>query len=128
MNTPSQPRSPRRIFGAFRNSTAGWLLERATAIMLAPLTVWFVVTLIAHTGNDYPALIAWLRSPFNAGMMTLMLIVLFWHTALGLGVVIKDYVHAINQRTTILIAMRVICMALTAVGIVAVVFITFLAA
>lgn len=125
MPIPSQSRSTRRVFGAMRSSTTGWLLERATAIVLVPLTVWFVAALIAHAGSDHAALITWLRSPFNAGMMALLLIVLFWHTALGLGVVIKDYVHDIKQRRIVLIAMRLACLALSLVGIVAVAQIAF---
>ena len=66
-------------------------------------------------------LTAWLRSPLNAVLMALLLIVLFWHTAMGLGVVIKDYVHAIHQRTVTLIAMRVTCLAFAVAGIAAIV-------
>lgn len=125
MTIPSRSRSTRSVFGAVRSSTTGWLLERATSIVLVPLTVWFVAALIARAGSDHAALITWLRSPLNAGMMALLLIVLFWHTALGLGVVIKDYVHDINQRRIVLIAMRLACLALTLVGIVAVAQIAF---
>ncbi|MEO8743100.1 MAG: succinate dehydrogenase, hydrophobic membrane anchor protein [Lysobacteraceae bacterium] len=116
-----------RVFGggALRKGARGWLLERATAMALVPLTVWFVAALIAHTGSDHAALIAWLRSPLNALLMTLLLIVMFWHTALGLGVVIKDYVHAIHQQTLALIAMRAVCLICAMVGIVAVVRIAF---
>ncbi|MEO6967134.1 MAG: succinate dehydrogenase, hydrophobic membrane anchor protein [Rhodanobacteraceae bacterium] len=111
--------------GSVRKGAGNWLLERATAIALIPLTVWFVAALIAHTGSDYAALIAWLRKPFVAISMVLLLIALFWHTALGLGVVIKDYVHAINQRTVTLIAMRLVCFGLTAAGVVTVLGILF---
>ncbi len=99
---------------------ASWLIERATAIVLVPLTVWFVAALIASTGSDYPALIAWLHAPLNAVLMVLLLIGLFWHTALGLGVVIEDYVHAIHHRTITLIVMRSVCLVFAVVGIVAV--------
>lgn len=116
-----------RVFGIgpLRNGAGGWLLERATAVVLVPLTVWFVASLIAHTGSDHAALIAWLRSPLNAILMALLLIILFWHTALGLGVVIKDYVHAVRWRTATLIAMRVICLAFAVVGIGAVLKVAF---
>lgn len=99
------------------------MLERATAVVLIPLTVWFVASLIAHTGSDHAALIAWLHSPLNAVLMVLLLAVLFWHTALGLGVVIKDYVHANHLRTVALIAMRIGCLVFTVAGIAAVLYI-----
>ncbi len=111
--------------GAVRRSVATWWLERATAIVLVPLTLWFVAALIAHTGSDHAALIAWLRAPLNALLMVLLLIVLFWHTALGLGVVIKDYVHAMGRQKSTLIAMRFTCLLFSVAGIVAVLRIAF---
>ncbi len=120
MNKPRLSSTRAFGLGAVRNGSGGWLLQRATAIVLVPLTVWFVASLIAHTGSNHAALIAWLRSPLNAVLMALLLIVLFCHTALGLGVVIKDYVHTIHQRTISLIAMRVVCLAFTVIGIAAV--------
>lgn len=120
MNTP-RSRST-RVFGlgALRNGAGDWLLERATAVVLVPLTVWFAASLIAHSGSNHSALIAWLHSPLNAVLMALLLIALFWHTALGLGVVIKDYVHVIHQRIISLIVMRVVCLVFAVVGIAAV--------
>lgn len=127
MNTSRTRLRSTRAFGlgAPRKGAGGWLLERATAIALVPLTVWFVAALIAHTGSDHAALIAWLRSPLNVVLMVLLLIAMFWHTALGLQVVIEDYVHAIHPRTVTLIAMRVVCLVLAVVGIVAVLRIAF---
>lgn len=120
---------PRRTYvvnpGRLRNGVVSWLLQRATAVVLVPLTVWFVASLIAHTGSDHAALITWLHSPLNAVLMTLLLVVLFWHTALGLGIVIKDYVHVIAQRAVALIAMRAVCLICAAAGIVAVFCIVF---
>ncbi len=126
MNTTQRRRST-RVFdpSAMKKGAGSWLLERATAIVLAPLAVWFVASLIAHSGNDRDALIAWLRSPLIAVLMVVLLIALFWHTALGLQVVIKDYVHAINQRTVTLVVMRLVCFGLTAAGAVSVLSILF---
>lgn len=111
--------------GRLRNGVVRWLLQRATAVALVPLTVWFVASLIAHTGSDHAALFTWLHAPLNAVLMILLLVVLFWHTALGLGVVIKDYVHTVTQRTVALITMRAVCLICAAAGIFAVVRIVF---
>lgn len=107
--------------GALRKGAGSWLLQRATAIALIPLTIWFSASLIARTGSDHAALIAWLHSPMNSGPMALLLAVLFWHTALGLRVVIKDYVHAVRLNAGALIAMRMTCLLSTAAGIGAIV-------
>lgn len=113
-----------RETGKVRKDTAAWLAERVSAVMLLPLTVWLVAAFIAHTGSDYAMLIAWLRKPITTILMALLLIALFWHTALGLRVVIDDYIHS-GARTPMLILMRLACVALAVAGIFAVLRIAF---
>jgi succinate dehydrogenase / fumarate reductase membrane anchor subunit len=95
-----------------------WWTERITAIALIPLSVWFVASLIAYSGSSYQAFIDWIGSPVTAVLMILLLITLFWHAALGLRVVIEDYVHS-GAKTWVLLATRFVCFALVAAGIVA---------
>jgi succinate dehydrogenase / fumarate reductase membrane anchor subunit len=92
-----------------------WWTERVTAVALIPLTVWFAASLIAHSGGDYETFIGWLASPVTAILMILLLIALFWHTALGLQVVIEDYIHS-GAKVWILLAVRFLCFALALAG------------
>jgi len=64
--------------------------------------------------------IAWLRTPLASVSMILLLIALFYHTALGLKVVIEDYVHS-GAKFLALMAVRLGCFALGLAGMVAVV-------
>ncbi len=80
--------------GSARDGVGPWWAARVSAIALVPLTLWFAAGIIAHAGSDYATFIAWLRSPLAATMMILLLIALFYHVALGLQVVIEDYVHS----------------------------------
>lgn len=126
MNRPSF-RSPlgRAIgLGSAKTGSQHWLAQRVTAIALAPLTLWFVASVIAHAGSDYTAFIAWLRTPFAVGGMILLLIALFHHTALGLRVVIEDYVHS-DARFAAVIAIQLCCYGLAVVGIIATLRIAF---
>lgn len=101
-----------------------WWTERVTAVALVPLTVWFAASLIAHSGSGYEAFIGWLGSPVTAVLMILLLIALFWHTALGLQVVIEDYIHS-GAKIWALLAARFGCFTLATVGIVATLRIAF---
>ena len=74
------------------------------AVALVPLTLWFVASIIAHRGSDYATFIVWLRTPLAAILMILLLIALFYHTALGLQVVIEDYVHSATKFAAVIAA------------------------
>ena len=110
--------------GSAKDGVKQWWLERVTAIALVPLTVWFAASIVVHTGNDYVTLIAWLRTSIVTILMVLLLIALFYHTALGLQVVIEDYIHS-GMKIPALLGMRFGCFALAAAGILAMLRIAF---
>jgi succinate dehydrogenase / fumarate reductase, membrane anchor subunit len=105
--------------GSAKEGAGPWWAERVSAVALVPLTLWLVASIIAHTGSDYATFIAWMRMPLPAILMTLLLIALFYHTALGLQVVIEDYVHSATKFAAV-IAVRLGCCALAGAGIVAI--------
>jgi succinate dehydrogenase / fumarate reductase membrane anchor subunit len=111
-------------FGSAKDGVEHWWMERVSAVALVPLTLWFVASIIAHTGSDYASFIVWLRTPLASILMILLLIALFYHTALGLQVVIEDYVHS-GVKFAALVAVRLGCFALAATGIVAALRIAF---
>lgn len=104
--------------GSARDGVEDWWLERVSAVALIPLTVWFTALIVAHTGDSYAALMAWLRTPIATTLMILFLAALFHHIALGLQVVIEDYVHS-GIKIPLLVAMRLVCFALVVAGILA---------
>ena len=104
--------------GSAKDGVGHWWLQRLTAVALVPLTIWFVASIIAHTASDYERFIAWLSTPLTTTFMTLLLIAMFYHTALGLQVVIEDYVHS-AAKIPLLVAMRLGCSALAVAGIMA---------
>jgi succinate dehydrogenase / fumarate reductase membrane anchor subunit len=101
-----------------------WWAERVSAVALVPLTLWFVASIIAHTGSDYATFIVWLKMPLTAILVILLLIALFYHTALGLQVVIEDYVHS-GAKFAAVIAVRLGCFALAIAGALATLRIAF---
>jgi succinate dehydrogenase / fumarate reductase membrane anchor subunit len=110
--------------GSAKEGVEHWWAERVSAVALVPLTLWFVASIIAQTGSDYATFIAWLRMPTTSMMMISLLVALFYHTALGLQVVIEDYGHA-GTKFTVLVIMRLSCSGLTIAGIVATLRIAF---
>ena len=126
MATPYM-RSPLRRaagLGSAKTGVEQWWRERLSAIALVPLTLWLVASLIALRTNDYTVVIAWLKTPFATLMMVLLVTALFYHTALGLQVIVEDYVHTAAKIST-LIVVRLACFALAVVGILAALHIAF---
>lgn len=104
--------------GSAKTGFGHWWTERITAVALIPLSVWFAASLITYSGGDYQAFIGWIGSPITAVLIILLLITLFWHAALGLQVVIEDYIHS-GVKIWALLATRFVCFALAAFGIIA---------
>jgi succinate dehydrogenase / fumarate reductase membrane anchor subunit len=96
--------------GSAKEGVEHWWHERVSAVALIPLTLWFFASMIEHSASDYTAFIAWLRTPFSALMMVLLLVALFHHAALGLQVIVEDYVHSAAKIPTLII-MRLSCFA-----------------
>jgi succinate dehydrogenase / fumarate reductase membrane anchor subunit len=106
--------------GSAKEGVEHWWRQRVTAIALVPLAVWFVVAVIGLAGADRAVFVAWLHHPLAAVMFVLLLIATFWHAALGLQVVIEDYVHSEALKLGTIVVMRLLCFALAALGIFAV--------
>jgi len=110
--------------GSAKNGVRHWWAQRLTAVALLPLSVWFVALIIAHAGSEYAVFKAWVRTPLATSCMILLLITLFHHSALGLQVVIEDYVHS-GAKLVAVSAVRLCCYGLAVVGIIATVRIAF---
>ena len=110
--------------GSAREGVGHWWMQRVTALALIPLTLWFAASLIARAQDD-GAFILWLRSPFTSVSMVLLLIALFYHMALGLQVVVEDYVHIDRIKMPAVVVIHLGCFALAAAGIIATLSIAF---
>jgi len=108
--------------GSAKEGVQHWWMQRVTAVALVPLTIWFVirVVMLAGSGADRAAFVAWLHDPVSAGVWVMLLIAGFYHGALGLQVVIEDYVGNEGVRLGLIIVMRLAALLGCILGIVAV--------
>ena len=120
---PPRMRSPlgRAIgLGSAKEGVEHWWAQRISALALVPLTVWFVIAIVGLAGADHALFVAWVRDPMAAILLVLLLIATFYHGALGLQVVIEDYVENETLRFGLLIVMRLAAIVFVARGIFAV--------
>ncbi|HZT18515.1 MAG TPA: succinate dehydrogenase, hydrophobic membrane anchor protein [Dongiaceae bacterium] len=105
-----------RHLGSAKEGVSHWWVQRVTALLLIPLAIWFVAALLAHTGSDRAAVAAWLGRPVTYGLMLVLLGAVFWHAALGLQVVIEDYVHHEGAKIAGILLAKGACLGLFMAG------------
>jgi succinate dehydrogenase / fumarate reductase, membrane anchor subunit len=116
-------RSPlRRVLGmgSAKQGVHHWWVQRLTSVALVPLTVWFVVSLLALPSLDHATVAAWERQGFTSLLLILLVLVGTWHSQLGVRVVIEDYVPSPGARTVTLTLIAFAHALLAAGGILAV--------
>ena len=106
--------------GTAKEGVEHWWLQRITAVALVPLSLWFVVAIIRLVGADIDRVQDWVSEPLPAILLVLLLIATFYHAALGLQVMIEDYVHAELTKLGLVITVRLACFAFAVAGIFAV--------
>ena len=86
------PLSQARGLGSAKHGVSHWWMQRLTALALVPLSLWFVFGIARCQLTDYLTMVTWIHSPYVAVALVLYFISLFYHSALGVQVVIEDYV------------------------------------
>ena len=114
-----------RGLGSAKEGVHHWWMQRVSAVALVPLTLWFVIALIAHTGADYVAARAWLGSPVTLGLMVLVIGATFYHAQLGLQVVIEDYIHHEGAKIGLILLTKLASLVLALSAIIALLIIAF---
>lgn len=112
----------RRVLGAgsAKEGVQHWWQQRLTSVALVPLSVWFVVSLLALPSLDHATVRAWMGQSWTALLLILLVLVAAWHSQLGLRVIVEDYVPAPGARTVTLVLLSFLHTLLAAAGVFAV--------
>jgi succinate dehydrogenase / fumarate reductase membrane anchor subunit len=106
--------------GSARSGVAHWWQQRVTALALIPLALWFAVSAIGLIGADLGTARAFVAAPVNAVLLALAVAALFWHSYLGIQVVVEDYVQGEAVKLATLLTLKFAHFALAAAGVFAV--------
>jgi succinate dehydrogenase / fumarate reductase membrane anchor subunit len=97
-----------RGLGSAKEGTHHWIVQRITAVALMPLTVWFFVAALGTLAGSYADARSFLAQPWNGVLMAAFVLCLFYHAALGLQVVVEDYVHTRGLEVAMQIGIKLI--------------------
>ena len=96
-----------------------WWVQRLTSVALIPLSIWFLVSLLALPAHDYTTVVTWLGQKWTAVLLAVLVAIAAWHSHLGVQVVLEDYAHGTSRRMMIVAAIC-ITYAILAAGLFAV--------
>jgi succinate dehydrogenase / fumarate reductase membrane anchor subunit len=82
-----------RGLGSARSGTAHFWHQRLTAVANVPLTIAFVLIVVALLGRNHAAAQQILGTPLVAIVILLFIGSVTYHMRLGMQVIIEDYVH-----------------------------------
>lgn len=111
--------------GTGKGAAEHWWLQRLTAVALLPLGLWFAYELLALPGFDYATVTAWAQRPLTSILLILMVVAVGYHSALGVQVVIEDYVTGKGARAATLMASTLAHVGLTIAAVFAVLRVAF---
>ena len=99
----STPLARVRGLGSARSGTDHFWRQRLTAVANLPLTVAFVLIVVALLGRNHAAVVQILGSPLVAVIMLLFIVSVCMHMRIGMQVIIEDYVH--DESTKLILVM-----------------------
>jgi len=106
--------------GAAKEGVHHWWVQRLTAVALVPLSIWFVVSLLALPSLDHATVIAWMSQSWTALLLIVFVLVVTRHSQLGVRVVVEDYVHGAGAKTLTLVVVGFAHVLIGAAGVFAV--------
>lgn len=109
-----------RGLGSAKSGVEHFWHQRLTAAALVPLTVWFVWVVARYAGAPHVDVVAALGHPINAALMLLFVVAGLYHMALGLRVVVEDYITAKGSKLALLFFVNFAAFAIAMVCVVAV--------
>jgi len=95
-----------RNVGAGNKGAEKWFLERLTAIFTLLTFLWFLHFCYGASSKSAKMLIEDLKLPHNFLGSILFVVAAFYHSFLGMEVVIEDYIHNLKLRHALIILLR----------------------
>ena len=81
-----------------KNYASKWIMQRFTAVILIPLTFWFVYQCVLLSNYEYDQIKAFFFSKINASLFFILIISMLYHAKLGNETIVEDYVTSVNLK------------------------------
>ena len=102
-----------------------WKLQRISALALIPLTLWLIYAALSLEIRNYTLTLAWFGNVKNTFLMICFNLIALYHLALGLDVIIDDYVQDKKINKISRFINRLFCITLAGISITITLFLFF---
>ena len=92
--------------GSAKGGTDHWWGQRVSGVALVLLGLWFVGSIQGLASLEHTTVVAFIGNPLNTVLLSLLCLVVAYHSYLGIQVVIEDYVHSHGLKLVSLILSR----------------------
>ena len=81
-----------------KNYASKWIMQRLTAVILIPLTFWFVYQCVLLSSYEYDQIRAFFFSKINSLLFFILIMSMLYHAKLGNETIVEDYVTSNNLK------------------------------
>ena len=81
-----------------KNYSSKWIMQRLTAVILIPLTFWFVYQCVILSSYEYDQIRTFFFSKINASLFFILIMSMLYHAKLGNDTIVEDYVTSVNLK------------------------------
>jgi succinate dehydrogenase / fumarate reductase membrane anchor subunit len=106
-NSTKSDLSKAKGMGSSNSGAHHWWHQRLTGIFLVILTLWLVIfcwEIGSH--RELSSILSVTQKPYNVLMLSLLVVVAFYHSFLGMQVVIEDYVNCRALRLFLIVSIQ----------------------
>lgn len=80
--------------GSAKHGFGHWWMQRLSAILLVPTGLFVLISLLRLDTLTAASMVAWMQSPVHSILLLLFTLTASYHGALGLQVVVEDYISS----------------------------------
>ena len=114
-----------RGLGSAKHGVGHFIGQRVSAAALVILICWAFAQTPGLAKGGYDGAHAWLASPVNAALASLMALTGFYHAKIGMQVIIEDYIEQPLTRTGLLVLNAFVAWAAAAVAVISLLKVAF---
>ena len=103
--------------GTSKSGFGHWWMQRITGTLMLPCGLYLLFALTTLNIADASVVVTWMNQPFNGIVTLLFALAASYHGALGIQVVLEDYVHnhAVNLTLRFLTMVLMIVMMMVSI-------------